>query len=254
MRRGIWRLIQNLCSRTALRCGSIVGSVWFNEMGTSSKDAMVRMMKNSSNAEIWTQVGYFSDTPRMCYACTDRWLPYQCEACIQLRADNAVAMGCRCLVFAYLSLDIGNPSPRHHLLLRLVLVHIIAGITYIASLQHPILFCHREIDQDKLNIYEGIWLNSFIKKITTVIYFIFFRKCKANITLLINFGEWWKFWSIDYKYVFYVFQQKDQPTIEPFTFHILSHTMRITEENNNLSVQDVSKICTEILFGIFNQK
>ena len=35
----------------------------FNQMGTTSKDAMVRMTKNSTNAEIRTQVGHFSDTP-----------------------------------------------------------------------------------------------------------------------------------------------------------------------------------------------
>ena len=34
-------------------------------MGTTSNDATVRMTKNSTNAEIWTQVGYFSDTPRI---------------------------------------------------------------------------------------------------------------------------------------------------------------------------------------------
>ena len=34
-------------------------------MGTTPKDAMVRMTKNNTNAEIWTQVGYFSDTPRI---------------------------------------------------------------------------------------------------------------------------------------------------------------------------------------------
>ena len=28
-------------------------------------DATVRMTKNSTNAEIWTQVGYFPDTPRI---------------------------------------------------------------------------------------------------------------------------------------------------------------------------------------------
>ena len=46
MRRASWRPFQNLRSRTA------------------SKDATVRMTKNSTNAAIWTQVGYFSDTPR----------------------------------------------------------------------------------------------------------------------------------------------------------------------------------------------
>ena len=65
MRRASWRPFQNLRSRTALRCGSTAGSVWFNQMGTTSKNATVRMTKNSTNAEIWTQVGYFSDTPRM---------------------------------------------------------------------------------------------------------------------------------------------------------------------------------------------
>ena len=55
----------NLRSRTALRCGSTARSVWFNQMGTTSKGATVRMTKNSTNAEIWTQVGYFSDTPRI---------------------------------------------------------------------------------------------------------------------------------------------------------------------------------------------
>ena len=39
-------------SRTALRCGSTTGTVWFNQMGTTSKDATVRMTKNSTNAEI----------------------------------------------------------------------------------------------------------------------------------------------------------------------------------------------------------
>ena len=35
-------------------------------MGTTSKDAAFRITKNSTNAEIWTQVGYFSaDTPRI---------------------------------------------------------------------------------------------------------------------------------------------------------------------------------------------
>ena len=43
---------QNLHSRTALRCRSTAGSVWFNQMGTTSKDATVRMTKNSTNAEI----------------------------------------------------------------------------------------------------------------------------------------------------------------------------------------------------------
>ena len=59
MRCASWRPFQNLRSRTALRCGSTPGSVWF-----TSKDAMVWITKNSTNAEIWTQVGYFSDTPR----------------------------------------------------------------------------------------------------------------------------------------------------------------------------------------------
>ena len=67
MRRASWRPFQNLRSRTALRCGSTGGSVCFNQMGTTSKDATVRMMENSTNAEIWTQVGYFSDTPRIIY-------------------------------------------------------------------------------------------------------------------------------------------------------------------------------------------
>ena len=65
MRRASWRPFQNLRSRTALRCGRTAGSMWFNQMGTTSKDATVRMTKNSTNAKIWTQVGYFSDTPRM---------------------------------------------------------------------------------------------------------------------------------------------------------------------------------------------
>ena len=69
MRRASWRPFQNLRSRTALRCGSTAGSVWFNQMGTTSKDATptVRMSKNSKNAEIWTRVGYFLNTPRMYY-------------------------------------------------------------------------------------------------------------------------------------------------------------------------------------------
>ena len=65
IRRASWMPFQNLRSRTALRCRSTAGSVWFNQMGTTSKDATVHMTKNSTNAEIWTQVGYFSDTPRM---------------------------------------------------------------------------------------------------------------------------------------------------------------------------------------------
>ena len=65
MRRASWRLFRNLRSRAALRCGSTARSVWFNQMWTTSKDATVRMTKNSTKAEIWTQVGYFSDTPRI---------------------------------------------------------------------------------------------------------------------------------------------------------------------------------------------
>ena len=68
MRCASWRPFQNLRSRTALRCGSTAGSVWFNQMGTTSKDATVRMTKNSTNAEIWTQVGYFSDTHRVAHS------------------------------------------------------------------------------------------------------------------------------------------------------------------------------------------
>ena len=45
-------LASNLRSTTALRCGSTAGSVWFNQMGTTSKDGIVRMMKNSTNAKI----------------------------------------------------------------------------------------------------------------------------------------------------------------------------------------------------------
>ena len=63
MRRASWRPFQNLRSKIALRCGSTAGG--FNQIGTTSKDATVRMTKNSTNAEIWTQVGYFSDTPCM---------------------------------------------------------------------------------------------------------------------------------------------------------------------------------------------
>ena len=37
----------------------------FSTRGTNSEDATVRMTKNSTNAEIWTEVGYFSDTPRI---------------------------------------------------------------------------------------------------------------------------------------------------------------------------------------------
>ena len=55
MRRASWKPFQNLRSRTALRCGRTAGSVWFNQMGTTSKDATVWMMKNSTNVEIWTQ-------------------------------------------------------------------------------------------------------------------------------------------------------------------------------------------------------
>ena len=65
MRRASWRPCQKLRSRTALRCGSTAGSVWFNQMENTSKDATVRMTKSSTNAEIRTQVGYFSDTPRI---------------------------------------------------------------------------------------------------------------------------------------------------------------------------------------------
>ena len=65
MRHASCRPFQNLRSRTALRCGSTAGSVWFNQMGTTSNDATARMTKNSTNADIWTQVGYFSDTPRI---------------------------------------------------------------------------------------------------------------------------------------------------------------------------------------------
>ena len=64
-RRASWRSFQNLRSRTALRCESTAGSVWFNKMGTTSKDDTVRMTKNSTNADIWTQIEYFSDTPRI---------------------------------------------------------------------------------------------------------------------------------------------------------------------------------------------
>ena len=70
MRRASWRPFQNLRPRTALRCGSTAGSMWFNQMGTTSKNPTVRMTKNSTNAELWTQVGYFSDTPRMYVSAT----------------------------------------------------------------------------------------------------------------------------------------------------------------------------------------
>ena len=65
MRRASWSPFQNLRSRTALRCGSTAGSVWFNQIRTTSKDATVRLTKNSTNAEIWTQFGYFSDKLRI---------------------------------------------------------------------------------------------------------------------------------------------------------------------------------------------
>ena len=65
MRRASWRIFQNLRSRTALRFGSTAGNEWFNQMGTTSKDVTVWMTKNSTNAEIWTQVEYFSDIPRI---------------------------------------------------------------------------------------------------------------------------------------------------------------------------------------------
>ena len=38
-------------------CRSTAGSVWFDQMRTTSEDATFRMTKNSTNAEIWTQVG-----------------------------------------------------------------------------------------------------------------------------------------------------------------------------------------------------
>ena len=63
MRRESWRQFQNLRSRTVLRCGRTARSVWFNQMGTTSNS--VWMTKNSTNAEIWVQVRYFSDTPRI---------------------------------------------------------------------------------------------------------------------------------------------------------------------------------------------
>ena len=54
--------------KDCLRCGSTAGSMWFNQMRNTSKDATVRTTRNSTNVEIWTQVGYFLDTPRISQA------------------------------------------------------------------------------------------------------------------------------------------------------------------------------------------
>lgn len=80
MRRASWRPFKNLRSRTALRCGSTAGSVWFNETGTTSKDATAGMTKDSINEEIWTRLGYFSDTPCMS---TSKWSFADKETTIQ---------------------------------------------------------------------------------------------------------------------------------------------------------------------------
>ena len=52
MRRAYLRRSPKVSSRTVLRSGNIAGSVLFNQVGITLKDAIRPMMKNNASAEI----------------------------------------------------------------------------------------------------------------------------------------------------------------------------------------------------------
>ena len=110
MRRASWRSFQNLRSKSALRYGSSAGSMWFKPMGTTSKDSTVRMTKNSTKAEIWTQVGYFSDTTRIYL----RFLHYNLVLCCNCNTQTSslFSVNLSNYICTYINT---NVSLRHHL-------------------------------------------------------------------------------------------------------------------------------------------